>query len=436
MVKLVLKNCIQVLMVAFAIFGILSASVAADDPDALVKIAWGENPSIMALDHKIEAANQRVTRSGAWKDPVFAVEYSNVPVDSFTLGDHAMSGINFKLLQTFTFPGKIGRRENVALAKAEVAKYELAEKKNQIRGMIKSNFWNLTLTRHLKEITNRHIKEVELLVASVESRYETGAAGQHDLYRLMVLKETLVDELSDFHRKEIELLAALNTLLSRPLDFSIETPDSVHTEAIAFNMVSAYEMALQSRPLISVWTAEAKAGRLAAKSASYEGVPDPTIWAGYRLREEVLNNQGMVMDEGGDFFSVGISFPIPFSYNSTFGAAKRESLAKYRSAESMRAAIADQIQGDLGKAYAKWQRAVEKSETYLKILLPGQKQTLNATLAAYQVGRADFTSLFAAQVGLLNIDRGLIEAKVETKIQQAYVETLIGNQIPLSGDSK
>lgn len=431
-----IKTFFTILIVSLLMSVAPVSTQAADNPDALALAAWDVNPSIGASEEKIQAARQKILQASAWTDPLISVEYSNVPVDSFRLGEHAMSGVQFKLQQTFPFPGKTDKREKMAASMTDVARYELAEKKNQIRGMVKRAYWNLTLFRHLKKITNRHILEIESLIASVTSRYEVGGAGQHDILRLTVLRDRLVDDLSEFDRKDIELVAAINSLLSRSPVTKIETPETVEAAKVALSKDSIFASAQKSRPLLFVWTEQAKAEQLAAKRASHEGFPDPTIWAGYRLREEFVNDQGMVMDKGADFFSVGVSFPIPISYGSRWGALKKESLAKKRSAESNHTALVYEIQGELEKAFAGWNRAFEKSKTYSRIILPGQKQTLDATLAAYQVGRADFASLFAAQVGLLDVERALVKAKCETKLQEAKVETLVGGDIPVQGEDK
>ena len=69
-------------------------------------------------------------------------------------------------------------------------------------------------------------------------------------------------------------------------------------------------------------------------------------------------------------------------------------------------------------------------DTIRRILLPGQGRTLEATLSAYQVGRADFTSLFETEVSLLDLDRALVRAQVDTRLHEAEMETLVGEGLP------
>jgi outer membrane protein, heavy metal efflux system len=408
----------------------------AQEPDALVQAAWEANPSIAALDARIEAARQMVPQAGAWKDPMIAIEYSNLPVDSFELGDHPMSGIQFSLQQTLPFPGKNNKREASAEASAEARVWELAERRNQVRRMVKTSFWKLALVRNLKTITTEHVAQVERLIASVRSRYEVGGAGQHDLLRLTVLRDRLADELAEFEVHERELTSTINALLSRSTATPVDTPNKIMVAAPELDAQASYEASLATRPEVFALGQEAQANALAAKSASYSGWPDPTIKLGYRLREEVINDLGMVADEGTDFLSVGIAIPIPIFYGSRWGAMKREKLAAKRAADSKRDSLVDTIRGDLEAAVAGWKRALERAESYSGTIRPGAKSALASTLAAYQVGRADFSSLYSAQVALLDVERVLIKAQAETRLQHARVESLIGAGIPGQGEIK
>jgi hypothetical protein len=66
------------------------------------------------LKHQVEALEEQEKASVTWKDPVFSVVYSNMPLGDLSLGHHPMSGVELLLKQTFPFPGKNDRRRAVA----------------------------------------------------------------------------------------------------------------------------------------------------------------------------------------------------------------------------------------------------------------------------------------------------------------------------------
>ena len=97
-------------------------------------------------------------------------------------------------------------------------------------------------------------------------------------------------------------------------------------------------------------------------------------------------------------------------------------------AEAMdnRAAALDDIRGDLGRVVANWKRSAQKARTYRKDLTPAARLTLDATFASYQVDRADFASLFQAEVQLLNFERATRMAEAAAAEARVDAEAIVG----------
>ena len=79
---------------------------------------------------------------------------------------------------------------------------------------------------------------------------------------------------------------------------------------------------------------------------------------------------------------------------------------------------------------AEWERAVSEAKTYRKELMPLAKQALDATFAAYQVDRADFASLFQAELELLDFERTIRRAEAQASLLRVEAESLIGTTLP------
>jgi outer membrane protein TolC len=72
------------------------------------------------------------------------------------------------------------------------------------------------------------------------------------------------------------------------------------------------------------------------------------------------------------------------------------------------------------------QRAAQRVGTYRETLLPAARRAVEATLSAYRVDRADFASLFSAQVELLELEKTLRRATVEAVTAEADMAALVG----------
>ena len=59
-------------------------------------------------------------------------------------------------------------------------------------------------------------------------------------------------------------------------------------------------------------------------------------------------------------------------------------------------------------------------------LTPAALATLESSFADYTVGRADFSTLYDAEIELLNLERTLHAATMETHVQAALARATIG----------
>ena len=382
-----------------------------------------KNPSIVAIRQRLSALSYRVRRAGAWLDPKIAVDYSNMPVDRWIPGGHPMSGIQFKLQQTFLFPGKTTLRKREAKGYLRQTKHRLAEAKVQLSAAVRRAYYMLALVRQLRGVTRQHVKLVEQFSDVVKAKYVVGKAGQHDLIRLSVLLGRLRDDLKDFERDDRSLVAKINATLHRPGSITVATPAKLVAAAPPRSIKALLAKTTVSRPELRRYDEVARTHRIGAQRASREGYPNITAWLGYRIRVAAGN------DPGTNFVGMGVAVPLPIFYSRRHGSEKLARRAMARAAESKRSALLDRIRGALSGAVAAWKRAASKALAYRKKLMPLAHRALDATFAAYQVDRADFASLFQAEIQLLRFERAIFRATAATHVRRVEVEALVGTPI-------
>lgn len=390
----------------------LSAALAAE--------AVRANPGIAAVKSRIRALEQQVRQAGAWLDPMASVEHSNMPIDAWIPGRHPMSGIALGLKQTFYWPGKIAAREAEAKSRVAEERLTLAERQLQLGATVERAYYRLALTRQLREVTVRHVELVGQFLDVVRIRYQVGKVPQHDLLRLQVLRGKLQDDLQSFDRDDLALTAAINAALHRSANQVVPTPPRLPAQPPSGSVEGLARQAASSRPLLQRLLASARTRHVAAHRAAREGYPDITVWAAYRVRLAAGT------DSGTDFVSLGLSIPIPFSYDRRWGSERRENEEQARTLEQEAAAEADRIRGELGQVVAGWRRAAQQARSYRDKLVPEVKQTLDATFAAYQVDGADFASLFQVELELLDFERTIRIAEATTAISRVEAQALVG----------
>ncbi len=411
------------------VFAPMSTS-AADSMESLAEEAVKANPRIDALQRQVVALKAKADASQQWMDPILAVEYSQFPVNTWSLGDSAMTGVQLTLKQTFPFPGKNDRREEAAAAESEVKQFEREEFIIQLKGAVKQNYLSLALVRQLKQLNLADIRAIEKLEQRVRLRYEVGRGDQKDLLQLSLLKTRLMDETEEFGRRDRELTATINSALHREVRTPIETPETIEVSKPAYSLEQLVVLATENRPALAALEQKAKASRIGADQAERERWPDITVWLGYRFRMEAG------MDDGTDFMSIGASVPIPINYTGSNKAQEKQYLELAGAAEQSYLAELDVIASGVEKNLAIWNRALSKENTYRTRLAPDAKKILDAALLAYETDRTDFFSIYRAQLDIIQFERVVRMARVEAAQMKVAVETLIGVPIEKANETK
>jgi len=419
----VTRRFFTLLLLPFLVSFATSAS-AADDPSALAEEALDANPGLEALRARVSELDALAGAAGTWSDPVVGVEYSNALVDSFSLSDHPMSALQLQAQQTIPPWGWSGLRGKVAASRTLTSEHALAEAKSQLRREVFELFWELTLSRMLEEVTREHIARTEELLEAVRARYETGAAGQHQLLRLGVLRDQLRDDLGNFARADQVLSAALFRALSRDAERSFATPADLDPKPVSGTVSAWLALAREERPELKRREESIRTAETAAELARVDGRPDVTVWMKYRVR-----TIDTPLDDGTDQVSVGFSIPIPWGSGKRSRAERAAQLQVARAERARLAAELDRIESDLTAIHASWARAFEQAVEYRDNLTPDARATLEASFTDYTVGRAEFATLFEAQVALLDLERTLVSATVQTHIQAAAADAITGTAL-------
>jgi outer membrane protein TolC len=400
-----------------------AAAGGEDESAELADLALKANPDITAIESGIKALQQRIHGAGAWIDPVLSLNYQNMPVDRWAPGASPMSGIQLSIKQTFYWPGKIAAREEEARAQVAEQRQTLAERKVQLRAMVQRAYYHLALVRQLRRVTAEHVKLVEQFIDAVRIKYEVGKVGQHDLLRLQVLRSKLADDLKSFDRDDTALTAAVNAALHRGAGVPIRTPARITPPRLPSDGAAMVKAAAAHRPLLKHYLAQAATFRAAAARAAREGYPDISAWFGYTIRTEAGS------DPGTNFVTLGVGLPLPLSYDRRWGSKKREYELRATEVEQARTAELDRIRGELDRAVAAWKRAAQEAGAYRTQLMPGAHRTLDATFAAYQVDRADFASLYQAELQLLEFERTIRRAEAAAALARVEAEALVGQPL-------
>ncbi len=420
----------QLLVLSIALWPLAApGNEALDELTLLVDEAIARNPSVEAMRDRTRELSELAEVTNAWPDPHVSLEYLNAPVDSFSISDVPMGGVQFKLQQRLPEWGWTRAVRAVADHGVERSRHTRVEAEVQLRRSVETLYWNLALSRLLEAVTEQHLARTLELIRAVRVRYEVGKTGQNALLRLGVLRDRLQDDLGDFERADRKLSAGLARALARAPESRFETLTVVDAIAPEGDVEVWVEYAKQHRPLLAAIREEIKQQDKAAALSRIRVRPEVDVWVKYRIRTVET-----MTDDGTDFVSAGVSLPIPWGSRKRGLGGEAARLAARDGAAARLAAALDRIEAELIAIDASWHRAEEKAATYKGTLIPAALAALETTLSDFSVGRAEFSTLYEAEVELLVLERSYLSATIETHLQRAAARAVTGRRI-LGGSS-
>ena len=410
---------------SFPLLLLLSFGIAKADPARLAEQAIAAHPDLAQLEARTEALRARAAVAGTWADPMVAVEYSNVPMLEPGLGAHPMSGLQLRVQQELKPRGWSDARRAVVEGQAHAVRERRAEAALQLEASVHRTWWGLARNQAMERVTREHLARTEELLAAATARYQTGQTGQHGVLRLTVLRDRLADDLADHPRVQTELSAALQAALGGADPGDLGLPERIAPIPAPAEQGWAV-LARAHRPALAALASDADTASRAGALARVDARPDLQVWAGYRLRAA----QQMTTDPGTDLVSLGIGVPVPSGSRRRADGEVAAATAEARAAEAAAAGLEAAVVAQAVSAHARWSRAAQKTRTLDETLLPGARATLETTRGDFSVGRADFASLFEAEVALLQLERARIQSAVDTHLARVDLRAALGTDAP------
>lgn len=379
---------------AFAI----EAPLTLADAEALAR---AHNPVLAGAMAAARAKAAVPPQAGSLPDPVLSLGALNLPVDTFSTSQEAMTQIQLGISQALPFPGKLGLKQQAAKKLAEAE----SENGDEVRLLLLRNvriaWWNLAYLDKTLTIIGRNQALLRNLVRIAETRYKTGKGLQQDVLLAQL-------ELSKLLEKEMALQAArekqaadLNALLGRSSATPVTLPAVADTPPAASpDIPDLKAWAHEHRPLLAAMRLKVAAAGDMVALADKAYYPDFKLGAAYGFR----NGNNPNGSRRADLASVQLSLNLPI-----FTGDRQDKLVDQRRAEQAQAEFSsqdavNQVDAEIDAAAADLHAATSRVELFRQGILPQARQTTASMLAGYQVNSVDFLNLVRAQLNEFNTD--------------------------------
>ncbi len=422
MLTLKLRYSVATAVVSLCVWGtaiaaLAQATDAADQlsSDDLIDIVLSENPGLMGITERANAAMERVELAGALDDPTLS--YSLAP-GTISNSDFA-TGHKVDLSQSLPWPGKRAAQKQAAQARANIAQATSDIHRLTVIAATKSAFAEWYFIHEALRINQSSQRLLDDLLATAAGQYAAGNGSQQDVLQAE-LEGVLVDNHSHMLRQQFAIIQSkLNALMNRAPGTALAPPSQLPVLRLLPPAPVLIELASTQHPelrKLEYLVAEKDADLRWAEKETY---PDFRVSAGYNSLWQPQAKR----------WTLGVSINIPFD-QSRRRAKARAADAERRSAQWQFEDRRSELLGALAGVHAEVLHAQKSIALFEDRLLPLSQDRLDAAIGEYESGNGDFPNVITAERDKLNIEQALFRAKADLFRSHAELELRIGGPIP------
>jgi outer membrane protein TolC len=364
--------------------------------------AFRSNAELERAHFEWAAALARVPQAVSLPDPRFSFAYL-FSDERMRRWDRTTLGVS----QMIPYPDKLTKAGRVTLAEAVAARQRLEARKFSLQAEVVGAWHVLWLIDRSVEIDEANLSLLEQFRVVTRQLVAVGRAPQADASKADLEVASAENELLTRQAERPAALAALNALLSRPLDAPLR-PASAAPEVPLPDDPQILALAAERNPELAALASEAQGRQSAVELARLAYVPDLEIGLDVRGSMERM-------------FTAMITLPLQVP---RIRAGIDEARASLRAAEAALRARGDQLGARVALELFLARDSERQLALYREVLLPRASDVVSATEMSYATGAASFLELLDAQRSLLALDLAAAELRALHATAVAELEAL------------
>jgi cobalt-zinc-cadmium efflux system outer membrane protein len=388
---------------------------------ALIEEAVAQNPEVAAMRRRFDMMRARVPQAKALPDPMLSYGYAGnaLPLPLFDLqkGDPASARM-LSVTQEIPYPGKLALKGRMANVAAEAEYWEYEQTRLNLIAEVGDAYFDLYYLHKAVETTAKNKGLLEKFARIAEAGYSVGKGMQQDVLKAQVEISKLTEELLLLEQRREVAEARLNARLFREPGTPVGRPEDLKPREFTRSLSELQETALESHPALRAQRRRVDREQYGVGLARKEFYPDFTVGLTY------FNRPGMPEMYGA---TVGVRVPLWFwqKQRPAVAEAAASAAAEKQRAENTTSLLFYRIK-DRHLAATTAGRLVK---LYGTTIIPQATLSLEAAIAGYEAGKADFLTLLDNLVTLRTYELSYYEQLANVEKAFAALEPLVG--VPL-----
>ncbi|MBS4027368.1 MAG: TolC family protein [Ignavibacteriales bacterium] len=386
------------------------------DLQFLIVEALQNNPEIQSAQLEWDMMKTKIPQAQTLTAP--ELQYMREEMPGFNIRDAMYS--RFELMQMFHYPGKLKTMGELARIESEHAHHDHLEKINEVVAKLKMAYFDLWYVQQAMVLNRENIRLMNQFLQSAQTKFSTGETAMQDIFKVKVELAMLDNELVELRQKELSAKAMLMSILNR------NEKDTMNyafiPEEIIFSptLEEVLNLAIQLRPMLKHDSLGVHEGNAMLSMAKLEYYPDFKVGLRY-------DNSPMTGFNGWSV-SAGITLPFALWTKGKVDAQVEEANIFIDKANSQLTSTRNMIFSNIKSLYYKAQVYKQQLNTYQTIILPQARQSLDASLTAYQNGKTDFLMLLDSYRSLVDLTKMYFMLRMNFEQTNAELDKEVGYQ--------
>ena len=302
-----LVSSLFLLFFVFLIKPVMAEQVkSAENLSQLIDKAIADNPEVKVSDARWQMFRTRIVQARALEDPMLMLKIQNGMVkDPFNFKMDPMTQKVIGISQQLPFWGKRDLKAELAAREADSYKWQVEERKLELRRMVAETYYQLYFTDKSQEILEKNIAIIDVFITLAETKYSVGQGAQQDIFKAQVERSKMLEMGITLKQQRKSLQANLNALLYRPADTPVGHIPNFEIKPIALSADELRAMARENRPILKSLNSQIEKGKVGQKLAQKEFYPD------FNVSFEYMQRDKFDMSDGADMYSLGVTFNLP-----------------------------------------------------------------------------------------------------------------------------
>lgn len=384
--------------------------------------------TVQANQKKQALAAEQIA-AGTLPDPSLKVGLMNLPTDSFSFNQEAMTQLQVGVAQMLPRGDSLQiAQEKLALAQNEVDWLQ-AERQNQVTLLVRELWLEGVAAHQAISLINQNKQLFEQLLDVTKANYASaiGKVRQQNVIRAELELVQLDERIANEQQKLDSTKARLTSLVQNTdvgfdaMNFDFSTLPVITIKEKALLREQARLIArLNEHPRMQALALQTQQMQQNKAMAEQNYKPAWGINASYGYRDDADNGMARA-----DFFSVGVSVDLPLFTEKRQDQKVNAAIAQTEASKTNARLQLKTLLGQTHAELANLERLFERQQRFNQTLLQQSSEQAEAALTAYTHDDGAFTDVVWARVNVLNIQLAALNIDIQALKSAARLNSLI-----------